>query len=58
MEPRFCCLWFDMANKIFKRQVDPLDDSTEAVEFCHKHSEHVRLIVKVNPTPHWIGQFF
>ena len=28
-----------------KRQVDPLDTSSEAVEFGHKHSELVRLIL-------------
>jgi hypothetical protein len=30
---------------LHKRQVDPLDTSVEAVEFCHKHSELVRLIL-------------
>jgi len=30
---------------LHKRQVDPLDTSVEAVEFCHRHSELVRLIL-------------
>ena len=30
---------------LHKRQVDPLDTSVEAVEFCHKRSERVRLIL-------------
>jgi hypothetical protein len=30
---------------LHKRQLDPLDTLTEAVEFCHRHSELVRLIL-------------
>ena len=30
---------------LHNRQVDPLDTSFEAVEFGHKHSELVRLIL-------------
>ena len=30
---------------LHNRQVDPLDTSVEAVEFWHRHSELVRLIL-------------
>ena len=30
---------------LHKRQVDPLDTSVEAAEFCHRHLEFVRLIL-------------
>jgi len=30
---------------LHNRQVDPLDTSVEAVEFCQRHSELVRLIL-------------
>ena len=30
---------------LHKRQVNPCDTIVEAVEFCHRHSELVRLIL-------------
>ena len=35
---------------LHKRQVDPLDTSTETVEFWHRHSELVRLILQLGAT--------
>jgi len=32
-------------RSLHKRQVDPVDTSSEAVKFGHKHSELVRLIL-------------
>ncbi len=32
-------------SSLHKRQVDPLETSTETVEFWHRHSELVRLIL-------------
>ena len=36
---------FGSPRSLHKRQVDQLDTSTEAVEFGHRHSELVRLIL-------------
>jgi hypothetical protein len=55
LEPRFCRLRVDTGETgckrggssfyIYKRQVDSPDTLAEAVGFCHRHLELVRLIL-------------